>query len=225
MALSTTESEYISIKDVAHALEIRSALAECGMTLKMMGKTDVTAGRAKAARRGVGRVRHLDARLSWLQQLCAEGVMESRFRPGEHNEEDLKSKMVDSTLLLKGTPLRPPMSWSPWMVAASFPAVAEAARDCRVSIWNVRNNARRMAGFWICVGMVIAILMVLSGGPSGMSISDDCSQHKETDNNVAWRRQMKRARTPCRILKIRTTTWNPGGTGVACGRKICKCCW
>ena len=40
VALSTTESEYISIKDVAHALEIRSALAECGMTLKMMGKTD-----------------------------------------------------------------------------------------------------------------------------------------------------------------------------------------
>ena len=26
--LSTTESEYISIKDVAHALEIRSAVAE-----------------------------------------------------------------------------------------------------------------------------------------------------------------------------------------------------
>ena len=31
-------------KDVAHALEIRSALAECGMTLKMRRKTDVTAG-------------------------------------------------------------------------------------------------------------------------------------------------------------------------------------
>ena len=120
MVLSTAESECISIKDVAHALEIRSALAEYGMTPKMMGKTDVTAGRAMAARRGVGRVRHLDGRLSWLQQLCAVGVMEPRFRPGEHNEADLESKMVDSTLLLKGTPLRPPMSWSSWMVAASF---------------------------------------------------------------------------------------------------------
>ena len=36
--LSFTESEYISIKDVAHALEIRSTLAECGVTRKMMGK-------------------------------------------------------------------------------------------------------------------------------------------------------------------------------------------
>ena len=189
------------------------------MTLKMMGKTDVTAGRATAARRGVGRVHHLDARLSWLQQLCAEGVMESRFRPGEHNEADLESKMIDSTLLLKGTPLRPPMSsmsWSSRMVAASFTAVAEAARDCRVSIWNVRNICETNGWFRICVGMVIAILMVLSGGPSGISISDDCSQQKETDKNAAWRRQMKRARTPCRIFKIRTTAWNPDGTGVIC---------
>ena len=75
------------------------------MTLKMKGKTDVTAGRAMAARRGVGRVYHLDARLSWLQRLWAEGVMESQFLPGEHNEADLESKKIDSTLLLKGTPL------------------------------------------------------------------------------------------------------------------------
>ena len=198
VALSTTESEYISTKDVTQALEIRSALAKYGVTLKMKGKTDVTAGRAMAARRGVGRVHHLDARLSWLQRLWAEGVMESQFRPGEHNEADL-----ESTLLLKGTPLRPPMSsmsWSLRMVAASFPEV-EAARDCHVSIWNVRNVYETNGWFWICVGMVIAILTV----PSGIFISDDCSQQKETDENAAWRRQMKRARTLCRISKIRTT--------------------
>ena len=37
VALSTTESEYISTKDVAHALEIRNVLAECDLTLKMKG--------------------------------------------------------------------------------------------------------------------------------------------------------------------------------------------
>ena len=68
----------------------------------------------------VGRARHLDARSSWLQQLCAEGVMETGFRPGE-NQANLESKMVDSTSLFKGRPLRPPLSWSSWMVAASFP--------------------------------------------------------------------------------------------------------
>ena len=124
------------------------------------------------------------------------------------------------------------------MVAASFPKV-EAARDCRVSIWNVRNVCETNGWFPICVGMVIAILTVLSGVPSGISISDDCSQQKETDENAAWRRQEKRARTPCRISKTRTTAWNPDGTGVicrskrpadadgtgvACGRKSCKYC-
>ena len=34
VALSTTESEYIWTKDVAHALEIRSVLAEFDMTLR-----------------------------------------------------------------------------------------------------------------------------------------------------------------------------------------------
>ena len=33
----SAESEYISTKDVAHALEIRGVLAECDITLKMKG--------------------------------------------------------------------------------------------------------------------------------------------------------------------------------------------
>ena len=102
VALYTSESEYISTKDVAHALEIRSDLAECDVTLRMKGKTDVTAGRTTAARRGVGRVHHLDARFSWLQRLWAEGGVHRCLlsgQPGKHNEADLESKKIDSTLL------------------------------------------------------------------------------------------------------------------------------
>ena len=159
------------------------------MTLKTKGKKDVTAGRAVAARRGLGRVHHLDARSSWLQLLWAEGVVHWCLRssqPGEHNEADPESKTIVSTLLLKRTPLRPPMSSSSWslrMVAASFSEV-EAVRDCRVSIPNGRNVYETNGWFWISVGMVIAILTVLSGIPSGISISNDCSQHKETDDNA-----------------------------------------
>ena len=78
------------------------------------------------------------------------------------------TKMVDlrrMTSLSKGTPLRPPMGWGSWMVATTLPVVAEAAKDCRVLIWNVRNMCETSGWFWICVGMVIAILTVLSGGP------------------------------------------------------------
>ena len=50
------------------------------------------------------------------------------------------------------------------MVAATLPAVAEAAKDCRVPIWNVRNMCETSGWFWICVGMVIVIRTVLLGG-------------------------------------------------------------
>ena len=195
VALSTAESEYISItKDAAHALEVRSAMVEYGMTFNVVCETDASAGRAMVTRRGVGRVRHLDARLLWLQQLCAKGVVEVRARPREHNEADLGTKVVDlgrMTSLLKGTPLRPPMGWSSWMVATTLTAFSEAAKDCRVLIWNVRNMCETSGWFWICVGMVIVILTVLSGGPFANPISDDCSWQNKTDENAAWRRPMK----------------------------------
>ena len=57
------------------------------------------------------------------------------------------------------------MSWSSWMVAATLTAVAEAAKDCRVLIWNARNLCETSGWFWICGGMVIVIQTVLSGGP------------------------------------------------------------
>ena len=77
VTLSTSESEYISItKGAAHALEVRSAVVEFGMTFNVVCEKDPSAGRAMVTRRGVGRVRHLDARLLWLQQLCAEGVVQ-----------------------------------------------------------------------------------------------------------------------------------------------------
>ena len=196
-----------------YLLESYSSTADCG-------KTHVTAGRATAARRGVGHVQHLDARFSWLQQLWAEGLVhwclrssqsgDQRGRPGV--EEDRFDFAVERDTL------RPSLSSSSWslrMVAASFSAI-EAARDCRVSIWNVRNVCETNGCFWICVRVVIAILTVLSGVPSGISISDDCSQQKETAENAAWRCQMKRARTSCRISKMRTSAWNPDGAGVNC---------
>ena len=51
------------------------------------------------------------------------------------------------------------------MVSATLTAVAEAAKDCRVLIWNVSNMCETSGWFWICVGLVIVILMVLSGRP------------------------------------------------------------
>ena len=94
-ALSTGDVEHISItKGDAHGLEVRSAMMQCGLTLKVVCETDPSAAPSMPTRRVVSRVRHLDARLLWLQELRAEGV-ERRARPGEHNEADLGTKVVD----------------------------------------------------------------------------------------------------------------------------------
>ena len=56
-------------------------------------------------------------------------------------------------------------------MAATLPAVAEAAKDCRVLIFNVRKMCETSGWFWICVGIVIVILTVLLGGPFANPIS------------------------------------------------------
>ena len=49
VALSTAESEYISItKGAVHALEVRNAMVESGKTFNLVCETDAWAGRAMA---------------------------------------------------------------------------------------------------------------------------------------------------------------------------------
>ena len=169
VALSTAESEYISItKGAAHALEVRSAVVEFGLTFNVICETDASAGRAKATRRGVGRVRHLDARLLWLQQLCAEGGGSSssqawraqRGRPGNKDGRFETNNLAverNTPSTANGLELMDGGGDSPRDCRGS-------KKDCCVPTWNVRNMCET-SGFWICVGMVIVILMVLSGRP------------------------------------------------------------
>ena len=108
------------------------------------------------------------------------------------------------------------------MVATTLTAVAEAAKYCRVLIWNVRNMCETSGWFWICVGMVIAILTVLSGGLFANPISDDCCRQTETDEDAAWRRPLKNElKHHEKVFQIQTA-WNLVGSGVACRHGVCK---
>ena len=188
--LSTAESEYISItKGAAHALEVRSAMVEYGMTFNAACETDASAGRAMATRRGVGRVRHLDARLLWLQQLCAEGVVEVRARLGEHNEADLGTKMVDlrrMTSLLKGTTLS---------AANGLELVDggdDSPRGCRGSKRLQCIDLEReehVRDEWLILDLCGNGHCDLDGVVNPISV--DFSRQRETDENAAWRRPMK----------------------------------
>ena len=54
-----------------------------------------------------------------------------------------------------------------------------------------RNEHETSGWFWVCVGMVIAIVTVLSGRLSTNPISDDWSRHKATHEDAAWRRPLR----------------------------------
>ena len=108
-------------KGAAHALEVRSAV------VAVVCETDPSAGRAMATRRSGG------------CSSCAQKAW-SKFFPGL--ESTTRQTWEQRwTSLLKGTHLRPPKGWSSWMVARTLTVVAEAAKDCRVLIWNVRRVA------------------------------------------------------------------------------------
>ena len=118
------------------------------------------------------------------------------------------------------------MGWSSWKVAATLPAVAEAATDCRVSIWNVRILCETSGWFWICVGMVIVILMVLLGRPFVNPIGQMTEVGRRRPMRllryyVQWRMSasiMRRCPDPdsaWNLIVCDAELWN-------CGYEICK---
>ena len=87
------------------------------------------------------------------------------------------------------------------MVAATLSAVAEAAEDCRVLIWNVRNMCESNGWFRICVGM--------TGGP----FANPISQMTEVDRKRPTRMlrnyvQWKKASSIVRRCPDPNSAWN-----------------
>ena len=116
------------------------------MTFNVVCETDASAGRAMATRRGVGRVRHLDARL-WLQQLCAESVFQVRARPGEHNEADLETKICRFQMIDLAFERKTPSTANGLEL---MDGGDDSLKDCRVLVRNVRNMCETSGWFWIC---------------------------------------------------------------------------
>ena len=145
VAPCTTESEHISTKDVAHALEIRSILAECGK-VKRTGQLGVQWPRNMELAACVTGMRNYRGRSSCAQKAWFIGFEPAwrtqRGRPGV--EEDFHRVGA--------------YEW--WQRVSPRLRLQETV----VSLWNVRNVRETNGWFWICVGMVIVVLTVLSGG-------------------------------------------------------------
>ena len=93
ISLSSAEAELIALAStVSEAQFIRALLEEIGEKVKIRIVSDSTSALAIVKRRGVDRVRHLDIRLLFLQDMFRAGVLEILDTPGTENIADLFTK-------------------------------------------------------------------------------------------------------------------------------------
>ena len=74
VALSGGEAEYYAaVKGACEGLGVVSLLVDMGQQAKLTLHIDSTAAKAIAGRTGVGKVRHMDTRYLWLQEVKKSG--------------------------------------------------------------------------------------------------------------------------------------------------------
>lgn len=94
-ALSSCESEFYALTTgVQEALFIKSLLGEMfpKSDIKLTGYIDSTSAAQLAQRTGVGRLKHLDIRLLWIQDLTEDGTLKVHRVHTDENTADLFTK-------------------------------------------------------------------------------------------------------------------------------------
>ena len=76
IATSSCEAEYYGlVKGISQALGLRSMLKDIGIEVKVHAKTDASAAKGIAMRRGMGKVRHIEVNQLWVQEKVAQGIV------------------------------------------------------------------------------------------------------------------------------------------------------
>jgi hypothetical protein len=104
IALSSAEAEYYAMVDAAtRTLGLRSMLEEVGIGLSggIELYSDSSAARCFAARKGVGKMRHLEVRHLWLQSEVGGQRVLLRRVAGEANPADLMTKYLSHRDVVK----------------------------------------------------------------------------------------------------------------------------
>ena len=89
VALSSAEAELNSIvKSGSEAIGIKNMVGDCGREMKIIVKTDSSAANGITHRRGCGKVKHLEARQLWIQELVMDKKIFVQKVPRELNPSD-----------------------------------------------------------------------------------------------------------------------------------------
>ena len=102
IALSSGESEFVAVvAGCSDGMLIKQLLNKMtGGSCLMKVRTDSSAARSMVQRQGIGRVRHLDASLLWVQQKESERAFSIAAVPSELNSADIGTKSLTRKRLL-----------------------------------------------------------------------------------------------------------------------------
>ena len=95
VAMSSGEAEYYAaVRGSAEGLAFQSMCRDVGAGVRVRVHTDSTACRGVCNRRGIGRIRHMDVALLWLQDHVRSGAVLLVKVPGVDNPADLMTKFL-----------------------------------------------------------------------------------------------------------------------------------
>jgi len=102
IALSSGEAEYYGlVKGSSIGLGIRGIMADLGVSSRVKVMTDSSAAKGISARKGVGRVRHIEVNQLWVQDKVRSGDIEIVKVDGDKNLGDALTKYLDANDTLK----------------------------------------------------------------------------------------------------------------------------
>ncbi len=97
VSLSSGEAEfYGTTRGAGMGLGVQSLMADLGHRLKLRVWTDSSAAIGVCSRQGLGKLRHLDTHLLWIQQAVRSGRIDLRKVDGTANPADLFTKHMSS---------------------------------------------------------------------------------------------------------------------------------
>ena len=102
IALSSAEAElYGIVKATVQGIGLQSVARDLGEEIIMDMHTDSSAAMGVCNRKGIGKVRHLDTNLLWIQDKVKQGSLKINKVHGEKKHADLFTKHLDSSKMLE----------------------------------------------------------------------------------------------------------------------------
>ena len=100
IALSSGETEYYPVvKGCAEGLAIQSYCRDLGIEVSVRIRVDSSACKSICGRTGIGKLKHLDVQLFWLQDGVRRERVEMVKIRGDRNPADLMTKYLGSPLI------------------------------------------------------------------------------------------------------------------------------